>query len=90
MENHKELTLAYINGYRAAKGLAPLSEFPENIWKPSESRSMTCPITKGLEVEAYAGGYVVDSRLMGALPVGMPEYVLETEKEFDRTKKTVK
>lgn len=89
MKNHQELTLAYINGYRAAKGLKLLTEFPENMHKRSESRSATCPITKALEVRAYAGGNIVDDNVTHDVYFDVPAYVLETERQFDQTKRTV-
>lgn len=85
MENHKELTLAYVNGYRAAKGLDPLDEFPENVHIESQSRSMTCPIARALGVHAYAAGFIMDTDTGCSAP-DTPDYVIRTEAEFDRTR----
>lgn len=89
MNKDQQLTLAYINGYRAAKGLKVLDEFPENVHYSYQSRSATCPIAKGLQVTAYASGTIVDLDYPDSNP-DVPNYVLRTEFEFDKTMKKVK
>ncbi len=82
-----DLTLAWVNGYRAAKGQEALDELPENRpWNPRDPnivRSSTCPVAAatGLDVVAAAASALDPD---ANRTVHLPHYVVATIWVFDR------
>ncbi len=77
-----DLTLAWVNGYRAAKGQDELSELPENRLPPEgQERSQTCPIT--IACRFLQTGSSTALRLDSTVPVKLPDFVQRTIARLD-------
>lgn len=76
------LTLAYVNGFRAAVGQRPIKELPEEDPAVADGigiflRSDTCPIALSIGAPVY-------DRFVSRSNIPMPEYVINTVARLDK------
>jgi hypothetical protein len=82
----EQLTLAWVNGARAAMGEAALDEMPANVGV-SFRRSHTCPVATALpgdDVEVgHSGVYKLGDRSLVRYRINGPLYVMNTVRRYD-------